>query len=452
MPILDLQRRLHELGRIRIGERRPTSGGKSRPAKLEVFRLTSRDRRAIDAAAAVYGGEPQKWAGPDGVQQWEVYTSAAEMAVVVPPEDLAFSQFYELWSGGGCQRRCDGRTEFIADQPCVCNPADRECDTHTRLSVILRDIPGLGVWRLDTQGWYAATELRGAVDVLAATTAVGRMLPARLRLEQRSVMRPGQPRRDFAVPVLEIDVAFHELQSLAGSSAAALPTAEPPAAIHERRQELPAARPAEPKPEPKPEPVKPQVAQPRGRRRAPAIPATSVQPRTAAEAKAGDPPRRLITGQQRGHIFPILRDNGLGEERDRVRALHAYEVMVGRKVESTKDLTMSEASAIITAWERMDIAFSRHELNNPQDRLTTVAQITARDDLDSPLAVTPAEAKLVVETLDRVPPPQDARSFDDFISDLAVTLLSDIAREIDIDPETGEAIPPLDQPALDEEP
>ena len=41
MAIVDLQRRLQEIGRIRIGQQ-VKSNGKSRPAKLDRFRLTSR--------------------------------------------------------------------------------------------------------------------------------------------------------------------------------------------------------------------------------------------------------------------------------------------------------------------------------------------------------------------------------------------------------------------------
>ena len=45
MPIIDLQMRIRELGRIRIGDTQPTSSGKSRrPSKLSKFRITSASR------------------------------------------------------------------------------------------------------------------------------------------------------------------------------------------------------------------------------------------------------------------------------------------------------------------------------------------------------------------------------------------------------------------------
>jgi len=56
VPILDIQQRSRELGRIRIGQTQPTKSGKSRPAKLDRFRLTSASRPLLERVAALYGG------------------------------------------------------------------------------------------------------------------------------------------------------------------------------------------------------------------------------------------------------------------------------------------------------------------------------------------------------------------------------------------------------------
>lgn len=210
MSLLDLQRRIAESGRIRIG--RKVDGG--RPSKLDTFRLTSADGKRIEQAAEIYGGKPGQWVAPAG-KQWELITERDSLDVIVPPSDLAFSQSYELWSAGGCQRRCDGVTEQISDGACRCDPERRECDIHTRLSVMLRELPGLGVWRLDTQGYYAAVELASAVEIIQLAAGRGALLPARLRLEQRSVKRPdakGKPQTlRFAVPVLDIEMTPAQL-------------------------------------------------------------------------------------------------------------------------------------------------------------------------------------------------------------------------------------------------
>lgn len=218
MAIVDLQRRVTEAGRIRTGLQetfqRPDGSTGSRPAKLETFRFTSADKRRIEQIAELYGGKVEPWQAPAG-PQWQVISTRNEIDVIVPPSDLGFSQHYELWSAGGCQRRCDGVTESITEGACLCNPEDRECDIHTRLSVMLRDVPGLGLWRLDTQGWYAAQELIGAVEVLQVAAGRGALLPARLRLDQRQVKRPDKNgkvvTRRFAVPVIDIEITPAQL-------------------------------------------------------------------------------------------------------------------------------------------------------------------------------------------------------------------------------------------------
>ena len=220
MPIIDIQRRLTETGRIRIGEQVPTgNGNKTRPAKLETFRLTSRSEGAIRAAAGVYGGTPEIWAdAPHGTKQWQLFTAVDQLGVLLPPEQMSFSQFYEIWSGGGCQVRCTGAELVPSGAPCMCDPEDRKCKAHTRLSVILSDLSGAGLWRLDTQGWNAAVEIGGAFGMakLIAQASQRSIIPAILRLDQREIKRPDEPIKRFAVPVLEFSV---NLVALTGAGA-----------------------------------------------------------------------------------------------------------------------------------------------------------------------------------------------------------------------------------------
>jgi hypothetical protein len=217
MPILDLQQRTRELGRIRIGVTAPTRSGKTRPAKLDRFRLTSPSRPLLEKVATLYGGTVAEWSpmggGPD---QFEVITDATRLPILVPPQPI--SQYYELWSGGGCQRRCDGNTELLSDKACVCgpDPLDRECRPTTRLNVVLRDVPGVGVWRLESHGYYAAVELPGVAELLAKA---GSYVEAFLGLEERTAKREGKTRR-WMVPIIDIDVAPSALMAGQAGTAA----------------------------------------------------------------------------------------------------------------------------------------------------------------------------------------------------------------------------------------
>ena len=251
-PILDLQVRMRELGRIRTGVQVASSNGKRRPSKLETFRLTSASRTLLDHAAEVYGGDVHPWAAPNG-PEFELVTTSDHLDIIVPPGQ-ALSQWYELWSGG-CQRRCDGRLNVITDSPCECpeDPAERRelaaegraCKPTTRLNVMLPLVPDLGIWRLEVHGYYAAVELAGAAAFLERTRGD---VPARLRLDKRHVKRPGEPSKDFVVPVIEIGATLSEMTRVAIGEAPAAALLGP---VNRReRVERPASLPAPDETEP----------------------------------------------------------------------------------------------------------------------------------------------------------------------------------------------------------
>lgn len=200
MPILKLQQQQTEVGRIRLGVLVPTANGRTRPEKLDRLRFTSPRRALIERIAELYGGQVEEWQPPRGNAQWQVITDVTEVPVMVPPQDPAKSQWYEAWSKGGCQRRCDGEHEILSNSPCLCDPDARLCQMHTRIRVMLEDVPGLGVWRVDTGSYYAAVELPGVAALLAQAQGI---IPGRLILDQRTVTRDGLTKR-FAVPVLDI--------------------------------------------------------------------------------------------------------------------------------------------------------------------------------------------------------------------------------------------------------
>lgn len=221
MAIVDIQRRLVEVGRIRMGDSEEVEGrGFRRPTRLSTWKLTSRDQARLLAAAEVFGGTVEPWDRKEG--EWQLLTDTDALPIVVlPGQNL--TQFYELWGqrvrGRGaneCLRRCDGVNETLTDGECLCDPDSekgRECKPTTRLSVLLPDVPGIGCWRLESHGYYAAVELGGTADLLEAVTAGGRLVPARLRIDQRKVVR-GAETKSFPVPVIDIDVRLPEALAL----------------------------------------------------------------------------------------------------------------------------------------------------------------------------------------------------------------------------------------------
>lgn len=220
MPVLDLQQQQTEVGRVRLGVLHKPEKGKARPVKLDRFRFTSPRKALLDTIAGLYGGEVESWTPPRGNAQWQVITNATEVPVIIPPQDPGEGQWYEMWSAGGCQRRCDGRTEKLSKQPCLClaqgcEPEKRDCKLHTRVRVMLADVPSLGCWRVDTGSYYAAVELPGIAAMLAMANGV---IPGKLILSKRSVIRQveGRPQTfNFVVPVLDVD-AFTPRELMSG--------------------------------------------------------------------------------------------------------------------------------------------------------------------------------------------------------------------------------------------
>lgn len=239
-PIVQIQRRMMQLGRVRLGEKGP----KGEPKKLGTFRFTSASRALLEALAEAHGGTVSAWEGAPDEGYFQVTTAATSLDIILPPvfsdvdgsPTLPYSQWYEMWSAGGCQRRCDGITESLTGKPCMCDPDKRkagaktECQITTRVSFMLPDIPGLGVWRLDSKGWNAAVELPLTLEVLSSAAREHKFIPAVLSIQKRTSKQDGQTRR-YVVPVIELkDATMRQLASGEVPSLLAIngPTPAPP--------------------------------------------------------------------------------------------------------------------------------------------------------------------------------------------------------------------------------
>ncbi|WP_338118670.1 hypothetical protein [Streptomyces cyaneofuscatus] len=232
--ILTMKRQAAELGRIRTGYSRPNPkpDGKPIPVRSKTFVLTSHSRDYVAAAADLYGGTVEQWT-PQGqnVTQWRVITKATELRAILPQGD-PLSQSYEFWTGGGCSRRCDGVTENISGDPCVClakfgedwheRSPKQVCRPTSRINVMLPDMPDLGYWRLESHSYYAADAMAGGLDTVLQATEGRSLMPVRMWIEQRKVVRNGETKN---FPVVMLVPALPKLRhALSGpiSTAAAL--------------------------------------------------------------------------------------------------------------------------------------------------------------------------------------------------------------------------------------
>ncbi|MFC8583339.1 hypothetical protein ACFUGD_02000 [Streptomyces sp. NPDC057217] len=223
--ILNIQRRTAEHGRLRTGYTQGT-----RPVRSATWVITSHSEEHVRTAATLWGGEPEQWSPLNSTTpQWRVITKAASIEALITPGD-PLNQYNEMWSKGGCQRRCDGETELLSRQPCLCarqfgdtwhtQPKGRVCSTTSRLNVMLPDLSGMGMWRAETHSFYAASEWGGMVDMVLAGTDGRGFVPVTLRIEPRQVVRDGNTKK-FPVVVVELR-GVTPRQALSGPMSAAV--------------------------------------------------------------------------------------------------------------------------------------------------------------------------------------------------------------------------------------
>lgn len=400
MPIVDIQRRFRELGRIRTGEQIATgktfqSGPKrgqpiTRPAKLARFRLTSSWQHLIEQAADVFGGKCQPWHNDGtGLDEFEVYVEVDSLPVVIPPGEV-FDQWYELWDGKGLAKRCDGERQALADRPCSCpaDPMERQeeagkgkaCKPTTRVRLMLPDVADVGIWRLESHGFHAAAEMGGAAGLIEAATRQGAMIPADLRLQSREgARRPGQPRKTFYVPaitfrgtlgpvlaqlgILEEGATMPRLLGVeprpaldqGGSPALPAHTASSFDPVGMEAATIPAApTPEPPAPLPEPEDPGPGVPEPRGHFAPPAAgdgdpgpgavdPGPPMEP-PPAEPEADPESFGSLTGPQM--IAVRMKDAGVTDRDERLALVSA---IVDRDVTSSKELTPPDVRKVLAA-------------------------------------------------------------------------------------------------------
>lgn len=206
--LLNIQRRAAEHGRLRTGF---TQG--NGPARSATWIVTSHSEEHVRRAAELWGGEAEQWKPLNStIVQWRVITQAPAIEALITPGD-PLNQYNELWTKGGCQRRCDGETELISRQPCLCARQFGEdwhqqkkgtvCSTTSRLNVMLPDLSGMGMWRAETHSFYAASEWGGMVDMVLAGTNGQGFVPVTLRIEPRQAVRDGKTKK-FPVVVVEL--------------------------------------------------------------------------------------------------------------------------------------------------------------------------------------------------------------------------------------------------------
>jgi hypothetical protein len=183
--IIDRQRAILRVGKIRMGERKTENApGKQR----DTFRFTSANRPALEMLKAAYGGKISEWAGHPG--EYELDSKAGQISCIIDTS-MSLDERFEKYDGKTRTHLCDGlncafielrrgadkKISFCEDRglvPCRCSktgagpdPENKNhCDMITTLKVILPDTGDIVLWEFASKGAIFNREVFGVADTI----------------------------------------------------------------------------------------------------------------------------------------------------------------------------------------------------------------------------------------------------------------------------------------------
>ena len=218
MPIKGLteRRRLPRLGKIHLGIKKKNDRGVEYPSAVDYFVCPLEVQQ-------VYGEHPR------------------ELIIMIPVEneDVWASQYYRSYSrsrglicrgnGETCRRLVDTATGDYAaasskdvawkeDLPCDgrgCPRYGRECKEVLNLQFMLPEVPGLGIYQIDTSSINSILNINSSADLIRSVYSRVARLPLTLTLEPLDVQTPDGKRKTVSVLNLRCRSTMIELIKLA---------------------------------------------------------------------------------------------------------------------------------------------------------------------------------------------------------------------------------------------
>lgn len=108
---------------------------------------------------------------------------------------------------------CDPDTcpEYVGDPERNIKP---QCRRVMNLLFLLPDVPGFGVWQLDTSSFYSIININSCVDLIMRLCGRISFIPLTLSLEPREVTPPGIKKKTVHILHIRSDVKLAEIQKL----------------------------------------------------------------------------------------------------------------------------------------------------------------------------------------------------------------------------------------------
>lgn len=208
MPLkdgIDVRPRVPRCGKIHLGEKGVTQKGKQYPKSLPYFRV------------------------PDEIKKY-VGERPTELGVRFPysnPMDNVSYYFRRYGTGGICRCIGDGQTAMELGEdgqmheieclgegcPMVTDPKPK-CRKVAKLSVILPDVPGIGVWQIDTASINTVLDLLGQMALVRSQGAPITGVPFVLKRIPKQVAPDGKA-KTVHVLTLQCPLGWDELRQVA---------------------------------------------------------------------------------------------------------------------------------------------------------------------------------------------------------------------------------------------
>lgn len=221
-------RRLPRLGKIRLGIKKKTAAGKEYPAEVDYFILDP--ETAVDLENEKLVQEFEQRYGKDPKQ----------IPIMIPGADLdlVFPQWYKRYgSSSGLECRGDGEVaivtqpEFAARLTVIGKTDDgltkveckgeacpyfieKKCGRRATLQVLLPEMPGAGVWQINTGSWNSIVNINSCLDYIRAVAGRYHMIPLTLERRPQEVNSDGN-RRTHYIMHISMTQSLKELQQLA---------------------------------------------------------------------------------------------------------------------------------------------------------------------------------------------------------------------------------------------
>lgn len=198
--------RLPRIGKIHLGIKQKNAKGIEYPVQTDYFVVSASDTTPENAAnlfKETYGDEPR------------------ELNIMFPLNNREefFPQAYKRYSGAGLMCKGNGQ---VAIETIDGKLTERECDPEYcehfvkgncklrgHLQVMLPDVPGMGVWQIDTGSFNSVRNINSAIAFVQAITG-GRIAMIPLKL----IIRPHKGRNSEGAPTNNyvLDIASDKIK------------------------------------------------------------------------------------------------------------------------------------------------------------------------------------------------------------------------------------------------